>query len=92
RVHKVPLLEKIFGFIFDVILASQTTTLPLTIVIYNEKLQEQFRRLLGELHPAMKFSSRHTGGHLTDLEGKNMKIESHEETRTYFDQLRAAWY
>ncbi|XGW07814.1 hypothetical protein V3C99_010729 [Haemonchus contortus] len=92
RVYTELLLARCFGFVFDVILASQTTTLPLTILKYNVKLQEQCRRILEELYPRMKSDVEYTPHHLTDLEGRNMKIDATEETKAYFDQLREAWY
>ncbi|KAK5971818.1 hypothetical protein GCK32_015439 [Trichostrongylus colubriformis] len=91
RVHKVLVLEKCFGFVFDVMLASQTTVLPLAIIIYNEKLQEQFRRMIAKMYPKVRPSKRHAFNNLIDLEGKNMKMGVHEATNSYFDQLRATW-
>ncbi|VDL64081.1 unnamed protein product [Nippostrongylus brasiliensis] len=95
RVYQVPILEKVFGFAFDIMLASQTTALPLTIVKYSDKLCMQFRRTVADIHfyfrPNTGPKGEQRSHHLVDLEGRNLRIETREETKTYFDLFKTAW-
>ncbi|KAL6736849.1 hypothetical protein Aduo_007153 [Ancylostoma duodenale] len=70
RVLHVPMLEKIFGFVFDILLASQTTSIPLVIFFNNAQLKEQLRRILSA---CCSIASHHTN-YILDLEGRNMKV------------------
>ncbi|RCN51925.1 hypothetical protein ANCCAN_02013 [Ancylostoma caninum] len=87
RVLHVPILEKVFGFVFDILLASQTTSIPLVIFFNNAQLKAQLRRILSA---CCSLASHHTN-YIIDLEGRNMKVSSKDETKTYFDQLKEAW-
>ncbi|WKX98015.1 hypothetical protein Q1695_013592 [Nippostrongylus brasiliensis] len=95
RVYQVPILEKVFGFVFDIMLASQTTAMPLTIVKYSDKLCMQFRQTVAEIHfyfrPNTGPKGEQRSHHLVDLEGRNLRIETREETKTYFDLFKTAW-
>ncbi|EYC23290.1 hypothetical protein Y032_0015g2574 [Ancylostoma ceylanicum] len=70
RVLHIPLLEKIFGFVFDILLASQTTSIPLVIFFNNAQLKAQLRRILSA---CCSLASNHTN-YIIDLEGRNMKV------------------
>ncbi|WKX98013.1 hypothetical protein Q1695_013591 [Nippostrongylus brasiliensis] len=89
-VYKVPILEKFFGFVFDIAVALLAMAVVLTITIYNGKLRTQLRRRL-KMCCSNDVSSNTGPSPIYDLEGRSMEVQRDQETTVYFDQIRSAW-
>ncbi|CAJ0605379.1 unnamed protein product [Cylicocyclus nassatus] len=87
-VIKVPIIEETFGFMFDIIVALASTTLPLSIIRYNEKSRKQFRWLLRKIGA---YKNEENAESFVDFEGKQTRIKAADETSIYFNQFKEAW-
>ncbi|KAL6736847.1 hypothetical protein Aduo_007152 [Ancylostoma duodenale] len=83
KIYKVPVLEKLFGFVFDVMIALPTTTVPVTIVSHNDKLREQFCKIRNKVCPSSYISERANVRQFVDFEGRQIKVEVSFGTSIY---------
>lgn len=90
NVYKVPLLEKVCGFIFDIAVAMITSVIPITIAKHNLKLRLELRRIALKLCVIKNFFNVANVGHFVDLEGRTIRMEI-QGTNAYFEQLKKAW-
>ncbi|KAK6739196.1 hypothetical protein RB195_020950 [Necator americanus] len=68
-----------------------TTTIPLTIIKYNEKLRAKFLKICSKICNSKEQLEGTNARHFVDLEGTRIKVETRDETAVYFNQFTQAW-
>ncbi|KAK0418197.1 hypothetical protein QR680_013428 [Steinernema hermaphroditum] len=80
-------LGRVFGFVFDLTIASLTSFVPIIIIIGTPRLRSTTLDRIcatGSRFPKKKAEA------LKDINGRKLIVK--DETKVYFDQLKASWY
>ncbi|KAK6738316.1 hypothetical protein RB195_020434 [Necator americanus] len=90
-VDPIPILEKIFGAIFNLTAALPLTTAPLILYLCSDKVNAAVKRQYRKVFYSKAEAKRASQRELVGLDGNQLQIKTNEEANVYFEQLRVAW-